>query len=89
MILKCFEDSKKLMPFVPSKKALPQLPRRFLFSVLFYADRPSYDYYMTIYKEEKEKRQQLAMMDYMIRVRKDTIDALNVNAFEVFETVTH
>ena len=77
------------MPFVPSKKALPQLPRRFLFSVLFYADRPSYDYYMTIYKEEKEKRQQLAMMDYMIRVRKDTIDALNVNAFEVFETVTH
>ena len=44
---------------------------------------------MTIYKEEKEKRQQLAMMDYMIRVRKDTIDALNVNAFEVFETVTH
>ena len=86
-ILQCFEDNKKLMPFIPSKKALTQLPRRFLFSVMFHADRASYDYFMKMYKEEKEKRQHLAMMDYMVRVRKDTIDALNVNAFELFETV--
>ena len=76
------------MAYIPSEKALNQLPRRFLFAVLYHVKPDTYTEYLRLYKSMKERSQSIKFAEYLINANTELYSKLTSNSDVYLETVT-
>ena len=82
-----FTLSSPLMAYVPSEKALTQLPRRFLFAVLYHVKPETYTEYLRLYKTMKERSLSVKFAEYLINANSELYSKLTTDSDVYLETV--
>ena len=75
------------MNYIPSEKALTQLPRRFLFAVLYHVKPDTYTEYLRLFKDMKERSQCIKFAEYLINANTELYSKLTSDAEVYLENV--